>query len=213
MENLLFKKDHRFFERMLNNDLVDFQDFLLQKYKEIEDCKMPGITPLFHKGPNSESFLETKSISTIKWSEYNVFCLYHEALHNLLKSIKEMVLEACEYYNLDFESEQYYIQGWFNVVEASKGKLDWHGHGEPGLGFHGYYCVKAEPSITHYNIFGERVVDNHNIDNRVIMSEIGHDHAMGNWNWPEKRITVAFDVWPLRKVKGNTAENHYIPLI
>ena len=210
--NNLLMKEHKFFERQLDLDLSDLQIFLLLKYNEISNCTMPGITPLFQKGEDSEIFLETKSISTIKWKEYNVFCLYHEGLYTLLRHIKDLILEASEYYELDFNKEKYYIQGWFNVVEASKGKLDWHGHGERGLGFHGYYCVNAAPSSTYYKINGGEIVENINLNNRLILSEIGHDHAMGDWNWDGPRITIAFDVWPLRNVKGNTPENHFFPL-
>jgi hypothetical protein len=46
------------------------------------------------------------------------------------------------------------LQGWFNINEARNGKLDWHDHGPDGSPhFHGYYCVSAEPSITHYITF------------------------------------------------------------
>lgn len=213
MKNKLFSKQHKFFERQLDLDLTDLQKFLLLKYEEIENCTMHGIRPLFDRGEDSECFLETKSISTIKWREYNVFCLYHESLFYLLKNIRELVVEASEYYELDFHEEKYYIQGWFNVVEASKGKLNWHGHGEPGLGFHGYYCVNAEPSSTYYNIFGNDIFENVNRNNRIIISEIGHEHAMGDWDWDGKRITIAFDIWPLRNVKDKALENHFIPLL
>jgi hypothetical protein len=211
MENLL-TKEHRFFERMLNNDLHDLQSFLMEKYNEIENVDMVGITELFSRGEDSERFLDSKSISTIKWREYNVFALYHEGIANLFLSIRELLKEACVYYNIDFDKERFYIAGWFNVVEASKGKLDWHDHGEPGSGFHGYYCVNAEPSITYYNIFNKKVFENHNINNRAILSEIGHDHAMGDWSWDGKRITIAYDIFPFNAIKGKMNENHFIPI-
>lgn len=211
MENLL-KKEHRFFERKLDNNLNDLQSFLLQKYKEIENAELMGITELYSRGKDSERFLESQSISTIKWREYNVFALYHEGIYNLFLAIRELLKEACHYYNIDFEKERFYIAGWFNVVETSKGKLNWHDHGDPGSGFHGYYCVNAEPSITFYNIFNKKVVENHNINNRAILSEIGHDHAMGDWNWEGKRITIAYDIFPFNEVKGKMNENHFIPI-
>tara|TARA_B110000285_G_C14983581_1_gene542667 strand:- start:342 stop:986 length:645 start_codon:yes stop_codon:yes gene_type:complete len=211
-ENLLYKKEHRFFEKMLTIELSGLTKFLLQKYEEIEKCEMLGITPLYSKENDPELFTESKSISTIKWREYNIFALYHEGLYELYLNIRELVLKACTYYNIDFKNEKFYIQGWFNVVEANIGKLDWHGHGYPGIGFHGYYCVNAEPSITYYNIFGKKKFDNININNRLIISEIGHEHKMGDWSWKDKRITVAFDILPLEQIKGKEAENHYIPL-
>jgi hypothetical protein len=106
------------------------------------------------------------------------------------------------------------IQGWFNVNESGNGKLNWHEHGGPGApDFHGYYCVSAEPSSTHYIVFDQEV-ENINKDNRAILSEMGHPHAMGNWDWQGKRITVAYDVTPLKTLKsaGYENEQHWIPL-
>ena len=65
MENLL-KKEHLFFERILKNDLNDLQSFLLEKYKEIENVELMGITELYSRGKDGERFLDSKSISTIK---------------------------------------------------------------------------------------------------------------------------------------------------
>jgi hypothetical protein len=44
---------------------------------------------------------------------------------------------------------------------------------------------------------------------------MGHPHAMGDWDWNGSRITVAYDIIPLRMLKENsgTIEQHWIPLI
>jgi hypothetical protein len=125
-----------------------------------------------------------------------------------------MVREACEYYGIDFESQQFMMQGWFNINHSGNGKLDWHEHGGRGAPhFHGYYCVSAEPSQTHYLTFEEFKI-NENKNNRAILSEMGHPHAMGNWNWDGPRITVAYDVQPLDTLvqAGVSHEQHWIPL-
>jgi hypothetical protein len=104
------------------------------------------------------------------------------------------------------------VQGWFNINYNHVGKLDWHEHGGNGAPhFHGYYCVKAEPSVTHYRVFDEEI-QNINKNNRAILSETGHPHAMGDWDWEGPRITIAYDVIPLRFIPTEW-EQHWIPLV
>lgn len=195
-------KNHKFFERYLNNDLSALTAQLLEA-KEVV-----ATLPSKH-----DYFASSGSVSTEKWNDYNVFQFYSPELHSLYKGIEEMVREACEYYELDFDNQKYYVQGWFNVNNKGKGKLDWHDHsnGEFVPLFHGYYCVKAEPSITYYKVNGE-VVENHNKDNRAILSEMGHPHAMGDWDWEGDRITIAYDVIPLERLIGLQPQ-HWIPLV
>lgn len=208
-------KDHKFFERYLDNDLDDLSNFLQEKYKLIESAKLHGVQEI---GKDDFYWMESGSISTVKWREYNVFQLYHPGIYKLLKNIKEVLKEACDYYEVDFDQKQYYIQGWFNINHSDTGKLDWHDHGGPySPFFHGYYCVNAEPSVTHYKLFNDdnKVVENKNFNNRLIVSEMGHPHAMGDWTWDGPRITIAYDLMPLKSLINNemTVEQHWVPLV
>jgi hypothetical protein len=204
-------KPHKFFERFLNNDLDILSQELSERYKKIEQVELEGITPV----TKDDFWTESGSVSTVKWREYNVFQFHSVGLFNLYKSISEMAKEACEYYELDFDKEKFMVQGWFNINYNKKGKLNWHDHGHSGApNFHGYYCVKAEPSTTYYKVFGKDII-NKNIDNRAIFSEMGHPHAQGDWSWDGPRITVAYDVVPLRDLQqlGMEHEQHWIPLL
>lgn len=209
-------KPHKFFERFLDNDTSELTSFLQDQYKLIEDAKLRGVEKLSEK---DEAWVSSGSLSTVKWTEYNVFQFYHPGLRKLYKNIAEMVKDACAYYDVDFESQNYYIQGWFNINDRKVGKLDWHDHGGPYAPyFHGYYCVKAEPSITHYMLFGQpdKVVENVNLDNRAILSEMGHPHAMGDWSWDGPRVTIAYDILPgevLFNYPDKVPQQHWIPLI
>jgi hypothetical protein len=208
-------KPHKFFERHLDINLPDLKNFLEEKYKLIESAKLRGVETMEN---DDRYWIESGSLSTVKWREYNVFQLYNTELHKLYKALSETVKEACEYYGVDFDKQQYYVQGWFNINNAEVGKLNWHDHGGPyAPHFHGYYCVNAEPSITHYKLFNDdnKVVDNVNKNNRLIVSEMGHPHAMGDWEWSGSRITVAYDIEPLDSLINNdgTIEQHWIPLL
>lgn len=204
------KQPHRFFERFLNNDLDVLTKELQDRYKLIEEAKLAGVTPV----SPFEAWKDSNSISTMKWRQYNVFQFHIPGIYNLYKAIGEMTREACEYYGIDFESQQFMIQGWFNINTKNNGKLGWHEHGGRGApDFHGYYAVKAEPSETHYQVFDEYKI-NANKDNRAILSEMGHPHAMAGWDWEGPRITVAYDVTPLSSLQGAgyQHEQHWIPL-
>ncbi len=201
---------HRFFERYLDNDLNSLAVALQDRYAKIEQAKVTGVTPV----TDNEIWKSSNSVSTMKWRQYNVFQFHIEEIYNLYLAISDMVKEACEYYEIDFDQQKYMLQGWFNINYAKKGKLEWHDHGPFGApNFHGYYCVSAEPSITHYKAF-DNYVENYNTNNRAILSEMGHPHAMADWDWDGPRITVAYDVIPLKFVMrfGSDQEQHWIPL-
>jgi hypothetical protein len=211
---VIFKKPHKFFEAYLDNDLTELSRYLEDKYKMIEDAKLRGVTEFTDK---DKYWVESGSKSTTKWSEYNVFQFYNPSIYKVYVELGKLVREACEYYDIDFASQQFVIQGWFNINKKGAGKLDWHEHGEPGApNFHGYYCINAEPSITHYRLYNDENnrFDNINKNNRLIVSEMGHPHAQGDWEWDGSRITLAYDIVPLRLISGNSlsVEQHWIPL-
>lgn len=201
---------HKFFERTLDNDLDQLKAELLKRYELIESAKVAGVTPV----GDQEVWKETNSVSTMKWRQYNVFQFHIPGIRNLYDAVSSMVKEACEYYEIDFDAQRYMIQGWFNVNHAKSGKLNWHDHSPVGAPFyHGYYSVSAEPSETHYFAFGEHKINN-NQNNKAILSEMGHSHAMGDWDWGGPRITVAYDITPLEALipGGVEIEQHWLPL-
>jgi hypothetical protein len=206
-------KEHKFFERLLDLDTKKLATFLQIQYDGIQNQELPGIKPL---GDN-EYWTDSGSLSTVKWREYNVFQFLNPNIYKLYKNVSETVKEACEYYDINFEDQEYMIQGWFNINYNHVGKLDWHDHGGPYAPyFHGYYCVKAEPSTTWYRIEGdpEREIANFNVDNRMIVSEMGHPHAMSDWDWEGPRITIAYDIIPLRSlINAQAPQQHWIPLL
>lgn len=208
-------KEHKFFERFLDNDLLDLSEELKDRYKRIKNAEIDGVTPVTDEG----AWVSSGSISTAKWNQYNVFQFHITGIRNLYNAISSMTKEACEYYKINFEEQKYMMQGWFNINYSDTGKLDWHDHAGPedfAPLFHGYYCVSAEPSSTYYQLFRDpaQVIENINKNNRAILSEMGHPHAMGDWSWDGPRITVAYDVVPFERIKTypKDQEQHWIPL-
>jgi hypothetical protein len=205
------RKPHKFFEAYLDNNLEKLAHDLRIRYDKIKKAEVLGVTPI----TEADIWKEANSVSTMKWRQYNVFQFHTVEIYNLYLGVRELVKDACKYYEIDFEKEKFMLQGWFNINNNSKGgKLNWHDHGPNGApDFHGYYCVNAEPSVTHYRVFGNDV-ENVNKNNRAILSEMSHPHAMGDWDWEGDRITIAYDVMPAKTVESFGIENeqHWVPL-
>lgn len=193
-------KPHKFFERFLDNDLDEAKENLTLEYKRIATGKMSGVRAL---DDVNDIFTYTKSYSTQKSREYNAFQMYYPWIHDVYSSVVDMVREACDYYGIDYNSEQWMCQSWFNINSNDGGKmLGWHDHVQEdfdGPAFHGYYSINAEPSNTFYRI-GHELKTNENKNNRAILSMAGFEHAMGPWESDENRITLAYDIVPIRSV-------------
>lgn len=201
LENMNFNKNikpQKFFYRDLNFDLNEITEDLKIEYERIAKCQMYGIQP---HNDELDIFTYSKSVSTQKSREYNAFQMYYHWMHDLYSAIVDMTREACDYYEIDYNSEQWLAQAWFNINSTEKGgKLGWHDHLDPNLNipaFHGYFAVNAEPSETHYMI-NDEIKINQNKNNRAILSMVGFPHAMGPWEWEGERITIAYDILPLR---------------
>lgn len=204
-------KDHKFFDRVLNNDLSLLSNYLLLTKERLLDGLVDNIDSEYAKSARGVHDLGDK---------YNIFQFHNLAIHNLYASIRDMTIEACEYYGIDFTKSHYMVQGWFNTDGIDKPELDQESHYHDHLGgtgipnFHGYYCVDAEPSSTFYRIGGQDGVtfENINKNNRAILSETGHPHGIGPWKSNKPRITIAYDVSPLGTMSGDK-EQHWIPLV
>ena len=206
----MINKEHKFFDRYLKNNLDDLKIFLEKRENEMRNGMFLGMTE-----EDLSYARSTTCFATALSTKYNIFQLHNINIYNLYIAIKEMTAEACEYYNIDFKEQKYMIEGWFNFDDEgdyNPNSLHDHlgGHGIPC--FHGYYCVNAEPSVTHYQINREKIFENLNKNNRAILSETGHPHAMADWDWDGPRITIAYDVSPLRFIPKEW-EQHWIPMV
>jgi hypothetical protein len=207
-------KEHKFFDRFLQNDLVSLSKFLQEKMHGFENGTIPNVT--------KEDFdsLDNRSPATNLGPKYNIFQFHDESIFNIYRAVSEMTKEACEYYGVNFNDQYYMIQGWFNFDKYEKPDplpddfLHDHLGGEGAPDFHGYYCVNAEPSNTYYKIGGIDGVrfTNVNRNNRAVLSETGHPHGIQSWTQHHFRITIAYDVTPLSKIR-TAQEQHWIPLI
>ena len=198
----------KIFHKDCDNNLKNLSEYLIDIYKKMK---------MMYKIDENDYFVESNSISTIKWKEYNIFQFNNVEIYDLLKDIKELSEEVFYYYKINPKKERYIIQGWFNINHKDSGKLDWHRHVDISedtyRDFHGYYGVNIDDSSTLYQS-GDLLVENKNKNNRIVMANSYHQHCMGNWSWDQPRISVAYDLMPLSKaIDKNVDPQHWFPLI
>lgn len=210
------KPPHRFFERFLDVDLNKLYEYLELKQDEMLDGKLFSIDQ-----ERLSQFNKKNGITTQLGKEYNIFKFDNPAIWSLQEALRDATIEACKYYGIPFEGSEYMIHGWYNYdpkregqsssVNPLKNEVFMHDHmnGEGAPVFHGYYCVNAEPSITYYKIYGKDLFENHNKNNRAIISETGHPHGRDDWFEEKPRITIAYDIAPR---SSNVNENMWITL-
>lgn len=210
------RKDHKFFEAYLDNDLEDIRNYLDKKLDDMIAGKLFDLSKL-SPGENYPGWYSDKEANWNRYSaaptqllsKYNLLKDDYEPFKKLHIALKELTIEACEYYGVDFNSQNYQVMAWFNydygMHKFDPEFLHDHNHGRGVPDFHGYYCVDAEPSVTHYQIYREpdNMFLNVNKDNRVVVSETGHPHSRGDWNDPDRpRITIAYDILPFEPGMG-----------
>jgi hypothetical protein len=207
------KKPHKFFDVFLENDLQKLYDFLITMDSKILKENVLNL--------KEEKLAEFKilpgAMTRIGVKDYNIFSFVNPEIYNLQLALRELTKTACEYYEINFEKEQYFIHGWFNLDESPVDKFyafggvnpkqnpyHFHDHSD-GQGvpwFHGYYCVNAEPSSTFYKIDRDEnnIFENINKNNRAIISETGHPHGRDDWFEEKPRITIAYDITPAKQL-------------
>ena len=204
------KPDHKFFDRLLDNNLEELSNYL---YSKLEDI-LSGNTGNIPENILSK-FNITNGPATQLGEYYNIFTWDNPGIVKLKEALRDIMVEASEYYGIDFEQENYYINGWFNLDFASpenrevgvsplKHPEHYHDHagGTGAPVFHGYYCVNAEPSSTFYKINREYDFENINRNNRAIVSETGHPHGRDDWYEDKPRITIAYDIAKMDKIRN-----------
>lgn len=209
-------KDHKFFIRDINANLDSLLSWTLDLDTNIRsgqiDLSIPNdLLSVYKDSPSGAG--------TALLSYYNIFNMGNSEVEKIKDGIVDALQEACKYYGIDKDSEEWYLHGWFNRnakedmwdVSPIDNNEKWHEHMN-GVGapvFHGYFCVNAEPSVTVYQIFKDpdNIKVNVNKNNRLIVSEVGHPHGMGNWRVDGPRVTIAYDIAPKAYISEEDAQS------
>ena len=92
----MIRKDHKFFELIMENDLDELYEFLSKKQTEILDGLVPGI-------PKEElsKYNKDNGATTQLGNYYNIFdkrYFGHDALRDLHRELRATMKVAAEYY-------------------------------------------------------------------------------------------------------------------
>lgn len=196
----------KIFTKSLSLNLDNLNKYLKYKYEEMKLNNYSDKDTKFYDPGNH-------------WETYNIFNFYNEEIFDLKKGVLELTKENCSYYGIDFDEQKYMIHGWFNYypvktdIGVSKENLRYHDHFPNPMTFHGYYCVNAEPSITYYKDVDNKIFDQINKNNTLIVAKNGFPHSPGEWNQDTHRITIAYNILPLSVLIENTGTRApFIPL-
>ena len=200
--------DLKIFYKDINIDTDKLSSYLQSLYETMK---------IVFRVSEDDTFLESNSLSTIKWREYNVFQFNNVQIYDLLVAVRQLAGEVFDHYGIDPSQERYMIQGWFNINYNTSGKLDWHRHvsddQDTSKMFHGYYGVRTDNSSTFYKT-DSGILENKNKSNRLILANSKYPHAMGDWDWDGPRISIAYDLLPLSVVLEQDLDHqHWVPLI
>lgn len=205
-------KPHKFFYREAYANDIDLRKFLDKTWIELKS-KTDKITEdsMEYRQDNGMAMQE------FQWS-YNMFTFYHPKLHDILSHIRDMVIEACDYYNIDYKKERYYITSWMNNTKGPRivyeDQLKFDDHGSHPKEFHGYYSVDAEPGVTWYKLDDNVLYPHENKNGKILLSLNGYHHGVGTWEPEKSRITIAYNIMPLDRVPTNrSVHGQHIPLL
>lgn len=190
LENVDVKiKEHKFFSRDLENNL----EFLSKNLKE----------------NFSANEIVDADVNVIKSKNYNIFNNYNLPINNLFWAARDMVIEACEYYDLDYFKQKYYIRGWFDSDSTKvQDMIEWKNQYLAIPFFNGHYVVDGEDSEFFYKLpQTKKILVNKN--NRVYLSEMVTPFTEKNSK--ESRQIIWFDVLPLEYIQSDYI-NIWIPL-
>lgn len=211
-------KPHKFFESMLRPNEESVREFAQEWYEYLKNKR-----PEMGKALNYLEDVDGSAMMEFILSE-NVLGHYHPIANDILGEIRKLTIDACNYYEIDYIKEKYYIHAWLNYAKGPREvfddqiKLDDHGWNPKHL--HGYYAINAEPSITFYEL--DERYEGHpsglypleNKNGRVLLSMNGYQHGVGSWLKAEPRITLAYNIMPLSDVPTNRDRYaQYLPLL
>lgn len=157
------------------------------------------------KNRNDDSWIKNTPQSTQKFNNYNLLLCPILEFNNLYTDIQKMFHTCLS----NFHEESivpHRIQCWLNYYK--KGQfIDWHSHWPPERkAWHGFFCVQVEPdSYTSYKWKTKSdSVNIKSVNNLLVLGLSNGDmHKSSEWNQEYPRITLAFDIVPLKFWEGD----------
>lgn len=152
---------------------------------------------------NSYEFQNIKNDDSVLdyCKQYNIFLGYQDQIYDLLKSIKGLLLDACNELNIDYDKEKYYIHGWIDQYSGQYNNTDvnnivWNESSFVDNTFCGFLSLDAEPSKDYYSHSG-KIFEFENKNGTLNIFK-NHKHANGLWEQNKKNIKIGFNIVPVK---------------
>lgn len=169
----------------LNLDIDELKNYCLHLEPMIEEKWKQYLTE------DNKLLYEDNSVTLKLFNYYNLLEFPHPELHKLYFYLQQVFRTA----KRPEHDENYYVSMWMNIHR--KGDfIDWHSHVyDDDHGYHGWFSVSAEPSVTSYKLKTGYLIDVVNENNQLVVSRSDGDyHKVSVWNEDYERITLAFNI-------------------
>jgi len=156
------------------------------------------------------------NLTSAKNQEYNLMTFPVKELHQLYQEMVKNISPLLE------KDTPYVLKSWMNVFRKGD-RVKWHQHWGPEYKvWHGFYCVNVgeNESATNYKIPGiEGIVEVPSVNGLLVVGKSDDDrHSSTEWQGDKPRITLAFDILPIKSANPNESRHmydlhlyHYIP--
>jgi hypothetical protein len=200
-------KPHKFFSGEIYRNDPELRNFIEETWKYLRSTtdQITG-DAIDYKKDNGDKMNEFQK-------SYNFLNFINTKMHDVMLLVKNLTIEACEYYEIDYEKEKYYVSCWINYTKGPRiitpGQISFDDHGSDPKEFHGYYAIDAEPHSTVYKLDHDVLFPHENKNGKILLSLNGYHHGVDTWPFEKPRITIAFNIVPLNKA----ASDPHIPWI
>jgi hypothetical protein len=158
---------------------------------------------------SDSNFGGTSTETTKLYAQYNL-CLYPlPMIHELYWAIHGM-FHTCLSDHFGKVDDKFVMQSWLNVYRKGE-YIDWHSHTNTRSAWHGFFCVDVEPkSSTFYRWKDSNTeIEIESKNNLIVMGLCnGDEHKSSVWNKSKPRITIAFDILPIKEVHTQATKTH-----
>ncbi len=160
------------------------QPYKLYQSQYIVDNKEGFVRDLSHSAKSMYQYgIFDTSLKYGSYTQYNIFGVSSPSVHmyHLFQEIRDIARE-------NIPTGKLWIQSWINHHYENE-LLDWHNHSGS---WHGYVAIEPWNTVTEFEDF---VVENK--VGQIYWGPGGLRHrvvAMDDYPFPDKRITVAFDI-------------------
>jgi hypothetical protein len=179
-----------------DKDLSDLRDFAIWFDGRLRDGKILDSSKLLLNN------LDDMSITTMLMGSYNIFMFDVPAIKKIYLYLRNAIKNKL----YKEGSNHIFLHGWLNVSkrpsvtkdvfesQINNNMLQEFIDNRPKNIYHGYVSVFANGSKTFFRFNNQQDHVITNVDGKIIITDMGHPHAIDYWDSSSQRITIGFDI-------------------